>query len=128
MLDLIAEGRSTSSRVLAERFGCTQHHALTIIRRLRERGLVCCIMGAASARWVLTSISTEEREKHREAARVSHCQSQRRLVAERKAKAEDENEKFINAPPLRVIVPAHLCTPIRPPAPASVFNLAQCAA
>jgi DNA-binding MarR family transcriptional regulator len=125
MLDLITQGRSTSSAVLAERFGCTPEHAMTIIRRLRERGLVCCIFGGASARWVLTSLSAEEREKHRIATRLSLNESQRRYKLEKKMRAEEENEEFVLAKPRQITVPAHQCAPIRPRAPASVFNLAQ---
>jgi DNA-binding MarR family transcriptional regulator len=128
MLDLITAGRSVSSAVLAERMGITQEHALTIIRRLRERGLVCCVGAGATARWVLTALSAEERARHREAARANLNASQRRYKQAQKQRIEDANEEFVSARPKQITVPAHLCAPIRPPAPASVFNLARCAA
>lgn len=127
VLGMIEAAGSISGTSLASQYGCTHEHMQTLLRRLRERGLVVRIGGAVSSCWVLASMSEQARAEHKHACRLRFNARQRAYQSEQKACTEAENDKFISGKPRQITVPAHLCAPIRTKAPASVFHLAQCA-
>ena len=127
--DMIVNAPSPiGSATLAERYGCTQDHVLTMLRRLRARGLVAPTSSGRDARWTIKAIADAEREQRQTRREYQRTRQQSRRLR-LKLQAEAANHEWVKRGFVHVIVPAHSREPVvRPPAPASVFNLARCAA
>lgn len=120
VLAMVEAQAPVSCAHLAQQYGCTHDRMQVILRQLRGLGLVSVVGGGCRTTWVPQAMAAQAIAAHREHCRLRHLELQR---AYKKRAAEEENDAFVRAP-TQVIVPAHQCAPIRPPAPASVFNWA----
>lgn len=129
LLELLATGPAMTAATLASRWGASEGHTLTRLRILRQRGLASCTAskgGRGTSLWTTTD----------RIADVKAALDAKRIEDRRKAKrdyqraykqrvAQEGIERFERG--VQRVMPAIACPPIRPPAPASVFNLAHCA-
>ena len=132
-------GAPVDIKIIAAKAGFTQSHTGAVLRKLRDRGLVGPTRTGAQACWTLAEAAKAERERasaerqqrlaSRDALRVERARlACARRAASTKALAEaTAHDAWADEPPIRRVVPAHECQPLRLRAPASVFHLAHCA-
>jgi predicted transcriptional regulator len=126
LLALVERLGSAESRAIAEVLGVTQERAAYSLRILRKRGLVVCSHNGRGGRWSTPANSAHAVAAHEAAYRLEVEQERARKRLAQQAYRASAFERWATCITRRV-VPAASCPPIRPPAPASVFNLARCA-
>jgi hypothetical protein len=127
---IVSAGAPLSCAVIAERYGRTPDHVCTLLRRLRDRGLVAPTSSGRGAEWATTTIAKAAREWQLSA--MPKSQRERQNHYQRQYRLRQRTGEAVNAwtdqPMRQAIIPAHLCAPIRPSGPVSVFHLAKAAA
>ena len=115
---------------IAHAMGWRMSRAQRLLRLLRHDGLAACTTPGAAAKWS-TPARVEAWQAEWQAAAPQRHEAALLRERERKRRVwhemEARDEEAFNIVTQRV-VPAATCHPIRPPAPASVFNLASIAA
>jgi DNA-binding MarR family transcriptional regulator len=134
LLDIVRDMMSATSTSIAEVFGVTQYQTVYTLRILRKRGLVVCSRNGKGGRWSTPEDAalSEAAHEHSYALELASERARKRL-AQRKAREQQREARerafeCWSTTVTRRVVSAASCPPIRPRAPASVFNLAQCAA